>query len=139
MTAAITAARANSALDDITGGIGSSGRLKIYAGSVPATVDDSAGTELADLALNTTAFAAATEVGTTASATMNTASAVEDTSATATGTAAYARFETSGGTAIIQVSVGTSGEDINLDSVSITAGDIVRVTSFTLTLSQIGS
>jgi hypothetical protein len=58
-----------------------------------------------------------------------------DTSADATGTAAAARIRTaSGGTDIITgLTVGTSASDINLDSVSITAGQTVTITSATIT------
>lgn len=57
-----------------------------------------------------------------------------DTSADATGTAAEARIRDSNNTNIITgLSVGTSGSDINLDSVSITAGQTVTITSATIT------
>lgn len=57
-----------------------------------------------------------------------------DTSADATGTAAAARIRDSNNTDIITgLSVGTSGSDINLDSVSITAGQTVTITSATIT------
>lgn len=57
-----------------------------------------------------------------------------DTSADATGTAAAARIRDSNNTDIITgLTVGTSGSDINLDSVSITAGQTVTITSATIT------
>lgn len=58
-----------------------------------------------------------------------------DTSADNTGTAAAARIRTaSGGTDIVTgLTVGTSGSDINLDSVSITAGQTVTISSATIT------
>lgn len=58
-----------------------------------------------------------------------------DTAADATGTAAAARIRTaSGGTDIITgLTVGTTGSDINLDSVSITAGQTVTLNSATIT------
>jgi hypothetical protein len=60
---------------------------------------------------------------------------VSDTSADATGTAAAARIRTAaGGTDIVTgLTVGTSGADINLDSVSITAGQQVSITAGTIT------
>lgn len=57
-----------------------------------------------------------------------------DTSADNTGTAAVARIKSSDGT--VQVSgltVGTTGSDINLSSVAITAGDTVTLTSAVIT------
>ena len=57
-----------------------------------------------------------------------------DTSADNTGTAAAARIRTSAATDIITgLTVGTSGADINLDSVSITAGQTVTITAATIT------
>lgn len=57
-----------------------------------------------------------------------------DTSADNGGTAAEARIRTSAGTDIITgLTVGTSGSDINLDSVNITAGQTVTINSATIT------
>lgn len=58
-----------------------------------------------------------------------------DTSADNTGTAAAARIRTaSGGTDVVTgLTVGTTGSDINLDSVSITAGQTVTINSATIT------
>ena len=58
-----------------------------------------------------------------------------DTSADATGTAAAARIRTAtGGTDIITgLTVGLSGSDINLDSLSITAGQTVTINSAVIT------
>jgi hypothetical protein len=58
-----------------------------------------------------------------------------DTSADNSGTAAAARIRTaSGGTDIITgLTVGTSGSDINLDSLSITAGQTVTLNSAVIT------
>jgi len=57
-----------------------------------------------------------------------------DTSANNTGTAAAARIRDSNGVDIVTgLSVGTSASDINLDSVSITSGQTVTITSATIT------
>lgn len=57
-----------------------------------------------------------------------------DTSANATGTAAAARIRDSSGNDVITgLTVGTSGSDINLDSVSITTGQTVTLNSATIT------
>ena len=59
---------------------------------------------------------------------------ISDTSANATGTAAEARIKDSNGTIVISgLTVGTSGADINLDSVSITTGQTVTLTTGTIT------
>ncbi len=55
---------------------------------------------------------------------------ITDSSANATGTAAAAQIKDSNGTVVISgLTVGTSGTDIILDSVSITAGQAVTLTT----------
>lgn len=59
---------------------------------------------------------------------------ISDTSADATGTANNAIFTDSADTTVISgLTVGTSGSDINLDSVSITAGQTVTITTAAIT------
>lgn len=59
---------------------------------------------------------------------------ISDASTNASGTAAEARIKDSDGTVIISgLTVGTSGTDIVLDSVSITAGQTVTLTTGTIT------
>ena len=82
------------------------------------------GTEVATLPLAASAFGAASS-GTATAGTIT-----SDSSATG-GTAATFKMETSGNTRIFGGSVGTSGEDLNLSSLTIGAGDTVSVSSFT--------
>lgn len=83
--------------------------------------------KLAELALSATAFGAA-------AAGVLTANAIsDDASADATGTATWGTLTTSAGVRIVDFSVGTSGADLNLNSVAITAGGTVAVSSFTIT------
>jgi len=57
-----------------------------------------------------------------------------DTNADATGTAAIARIKDSNGNIIVSgLTVSTSGADINLSSLAITAGDTVTLNSATIT------
>lgn len=59
---------------------------------------------------------------------------ISDVSADATGTAAAAQIKDGSGVVVISgLTVGTSGADIILDSVSITAGQTVTLTAGTLT------
>ena len=59
---------------------------------------------------------------------------ISDTSANASGTAAEARIKDSNGVVVISgLTVGTSAADIILDSVSITAGQTVTLTTGTIT------
>jgi len=116
-------------MDVETASIGSAGILKIYSGSVPADVGASLGAAvvLAQLTCGSP-FAAGASGG------VLTANAITtDSSADATGTATFFRITTSGGTAVIQGSVGTSGADLNLNSTGISAGASVSVTSMTIT------
>lgn len=106
------------------------GYLRIYDGTQPATADTAIGAQvlLAELRLNATAFGA----GAAGVATANAITA--DSSANATGTASWFRALKSDGTTVIyDGSVGTSGSDLNLNTVSIVAGAAVSVSSFTMT------
>ena len=57
-----------------------------------------------------------------------------DSAADNSGTAAWFRIATSGGTAHIDGTVGTSGADLNLNTVTIVAGGPIAITSMTLTM-----
>ena len=120
----------NAQLDAITTAVGTSGILRIYSGTRPANVAAAiTGTLLAELVCNASAFAAAASGGVlTANAISN------DSSANASGTASHYRlWKSDGTTAVIDGDVSTSGADLNLDNTSITTGQVVSVTSFTIT------
>jgi stage V sporulation protein SpoVS len=120
----------NAQLDAITTAVGTSGILRIYSGSRPANVAAAiTGTLLAELVCNASAFAAAASGGVlTANAIAN------DSSANASGTASHYRlFQSNGTTAVIDGDVSTSGADLNLDNTSINSGQVVSITSFTIT------
>ena len=114
-------------LDAITAQAGGSAKLRIYSGTRPAT-GGAVTTLLAELVCNAT-FAPA------ASGWVLTLNAIaDDASADATGTATWFRLVKADGTThVLDGDVGTSGADLNLDSVSISAGDTVAVTSWTIT------
>ena len=114
-------------LDAITTAAGTSAKLRIYNGTRPAT-GGAATTLLAELICNATAFAAAATGGVL---TLNAIS--QDASADATGTATWFRIVTSADAFVLDGDVGTSGSDLNMDSVSFVAGGTVDVTSFTIT------
>lgn len=119
----------NAQLDAVTTAVGASGKLRIYSGTRPANVAASiTGTLLAELTLNAT-FAPAASSGVL---TLN--AITSDSSADATGTATHFRiWKSDGTTAVADGDVGTSGSDLNLNSVSLTSGGSVAVTSFTIT------
>jgi hypothetical protein len=106
---------------------GSGCTLKIYTGSAPTNADTTAsGTLLATLTISGA-------LGTEASGVL-TFGTVTAATAVATGTAGYARLATSGGTTICDfTTIATSGADINLNSVSISSGGQVSITSGTIT------
>ncbi len=107
-----------------------SGFFDIYDGTQPTDGDTAIGAQvkLARLAFGSTAFGSAVA----GVATANTITS--DTSADATGTAAWFRaYESNGTTAVWDGSVGTSGCNLNLGSVSIVIGGTVAISSFTYT------
>lgn len=126
MTLAYSSAIRNARLDAITSAVGGSAFLRIYSGTRPAT-GGATTTLLAELTCNAT-FAPSASGGVL---TLN--SITQDSSANATGTATWFRVVTSGGTFCFDGDVGTSGSDLNLTTTSITAGQPVSVTSFTIT------
>lgn len=138
MTTKITNAAAKAACDavvDLLDAGAGAGTLKIYsAGSgVPANADDAITDQvlLATLTLSDPAFGNAADINPGARAT---ASAITgDSAADATGTAAFFRALDSNGVVVIQGGVGTSGQELNLNTVSLVSGVAVDVTSWTHT------
>lgn len=116
----------NARLDAITTAIGASGLLRIYDGTRPAS-GGTATTLLAQLTLSAT-FAPAASLG------VLTASAIgSDASADATGTATWARLTTSAGVFVADMGVGTSGQEVTLNTVSIVIAGTVACTSLVIT------
>lgn len=109
-----------------------SGFIRIYTGTIPATPETApAGTLLAELTFNATAFGAAAAGVITANA------ITSDSSANATGTAGWYRaLKSDGTTALWDGTVSTAGADLNLNSTSINTGVTVAITSLTVTLPQ---
>lgn len=118
---------------DAIGGALNNGYIRIYDGSQPANADTAVSTQtlLAELRFGADAFPAA-------SAGVLTANAITaDSSANATGTAAWARILTSdGSTVYFDGTVGTSSANVVISTTSITSGTEVSCSSLTLTLSK---
>jgi hypothetical protein len=128
-------AACNAIVDLIDAGAGA-GLLRIYDGTQATDPDTAVGAQtlLAELTLSDPAFGAAADAAPGGRAT---ASAItSDASANATGTASWFRIVDSNGLAIIDGSVGTSGADLNLNTVSIVSGASVAVTSWTFTVPE---
>ena len=121
----------NAMLDAIESTISTGAVLKIRTGSAPATVATAdSGTVLATLTLPSDWLAAASSGAKAKAGTW------EDTSADASGTAAHFRIYASDGTtAHIQGTVTATGNggDLTLDSLTITGGQAITITGFTLT------
>ena len=108
-----------------------SGHLLIYDGTQPTDADTALGAQvlLADLTLNATAFAAAAAASKAANA------ITTDSSANNTGTASWGTLvvTTRATTGTLDFSVGTSGANMNLNSVAISSGAAVSCTAATIT------
>jgi hypothetical protein len=128
MAIQLAVATRNARLDAIETEIGTDPILRIRTGAAPADVATAdSGTVLAEMTLPSDWLAAASGGSKAKSGTW------QDTSANASGTAAHFRIYTSGGTAKIQGSVGQGSGDLSLDNTSITSGQTVTITGFTLT------
>lgn len=128
LTNASASAAADAVVDRIDAGAGA-GTIKIYTATIPTDADTAIGAQvlLATLTFSDPAFGAASNGVATASA------ITSDSSADATGTAAWARIADSTGTTVMDVTVGTSGDDINFNTVSFVTGATVSITSLTYT------
>lgn len=108
-----------------------SGYLEIWSGSQPAEDGSLTGTKLAKLALSATAFPTATATSGTVTATAN---AITSANALATGTAGYFALLKSDDTTVVMTgSVGLTGSDLNLSSLSITSGVNVSCSGLAIT------
>lgn len=109
------------------------GYLRIYDGTQPATADTAVGAQvlLAELRFGATAFGAAVAGVLTANA------ITADSSANATGTAAWFRaLKSDGTTAIMDGTVGTASANMIIATTSIAAAQTVSCSSFTHTLQK---
>jgi hypothetical protein len=117
---------------------GTPASLKIYTGTQPALDGSLTGTLLATLtfASSGNAFASATAASGTVTAAAN---AITAATAAATGTAGYFALVSQGGSTVLTGTVGTSGADLNLSTLSIVSGATVSCSSFSITQPQTGS
>lgn len=115
------ATAAQSAVADQIGG----GTLVAYSGTAPAGPNEALS---GNTALATFTFSAGSAQGTPSAGVMDLVFSATTVTAAATGAATFFRVLNSGGTALIQGTIGTSGADWNLTSTSITSGDNVEIT-----------
>jgi hypothetical protein len=119
-------------LNQITSNVGGNAIWRIYAASQPAGPDTATSGQLllAELTCGAT-FAGSAGTPTANTLTLNTIT--QDSSANATGQAAWWRISTSGGVGHIDGSCGTIDADLILNSTSITAGAVVQISSASFT------
>ena len=127
----------NTLLDSGIQSVFNSGILDIYSGSQPAAANDvPSGTLLASITLPADAFAAAGSGAVAKSGTWS------DSSANNTGTAGWFRLKTSADTGASSttearmdgsITATGGGGNMELDSTSITSGQAVTVSTFTIT------
>ena len=130
MTISYTTTVRNAMLDALIAQAGNGALLRIYDGTPPASANAAlaGNTLLAELTCGTPFAPAASGGVATANAISN------DPSANATGTASFFRVYQSDGTTVVgQGSVGTSGQDLNLNTLSIVVGGPVAVSSLVWT------
>lgn len=116
----------NNRADEITALIDAgagAGLIRIYSGTRPAT-GGAVTTLLAELTFSDPSFPAASSASMTANAIS------DDASADATGTATWFRVVDSNAVSVLDGDVGTSGSDLNLSTVAISAGATVSITSW---------
>lgn len=119
---------ATAAVDDaLVSALGSNSVIQIRTGSPAGPGSAAGGTLLASVTIAswTAAVPAAGQV---------TGSNPAAVSATGTGTAGHFRIQTSGGTAIMEGTVGTSGADLILDNVSIITGGSIDLGAPVITI-----
>lgn len=120
----------DAAINGVTGNAScslNSGKMQILSGAQPAADAALTGTVLATLTFGATAFGAS-------SGGVATANAITSASAAASGTAGYhALLESNNTTVVATGNVGTSGADLNFNSLSISSGANVSCSAYTIT------
>ncbi len=108
--------------------VGSAGLLRIYTGSAPADcVTAASGTKLAEHTLGSP-FAAGASGG------VQSPTLPSNVNALATASAGYWRvYKSDGTTCVIQGTCGTSGADMNLNTLSLVTGGPVQINSWSFT------
>lgn len=111
--------------------------INIYTGALEATCGTStSGTQLAAPKFGATAFGASTDGVSTGIMTATANAIASDTNADNTGTAGHFRCQASDGSGTVtgQGTCGLSSADMILNTLTITAGDTIAVSSFLITL-----
>jgi hypothetical protein len=122
----------NPMLDGFESGVGTAPTLEIWSGTEPA---DTSAADAGDGAVLASMTLPSDFMGNAAAGVKALAGVWQDLSADATGTATHFRMK-QGASVRVQGNVGTSGADMNLSSVSLTAGQSVTINTFTLNMNN---
>ena len=125
------------AFDDAVNVGSTASTVRILSGAQPTDPDTAeSGTLLAELTGSDPFFGAATDG--TPGGLLTAATITDDSSADNTGTAGYFRMHATGTGAddVADGEIGTSGADLNMNTVSITSGSTVSISSFTVTMPE---
>jgi hypothetical protein len=114
----------NAQLDALTTAVGSAGKLQIYDGTRPAT-GGTATNKLAEFILGTPFAGAAAAASLSPTLPANTVGLLA-------GTATWARVTTSAGAFVADVSVGTTGTEVIVNTATVSVGLTMSVTSWTV-------
>lgn len=118
----------NAWLNQIVTDAGANAKIRVYSGTRPATgAAITSQTLLAELT-------GASTFGTVSAGVLTVNAITQDSAADNTGTATWFRvYKSDGTTFVFDGSVGTSGADLNLNTVNLQQGGPVSITSFTIT------
>ena len=125
MTMTLSTTARTGICDALVTAIGASGTIKLYNGTKPASLGTPAGTLLATLTLGATA-------GTTSSGVLTFGSGTQSNGSHVNGTPTFARFSTSGGTAVADIDIGSGAGTLTFTG-TVVSGQNVTVTSLTWT------
>lgn len=132
MTIRISNAVRSALANQITSAVdaGAAGKLRIYTATQPAGPDTAVGAQtlLAEFTLADPSFGAASN------GVITLAGTPRSTTGLAAGTAAWFRILTSADVAVADGAVGTSGAELNLNTLTISVGVSVEITSGTITV-----
>jgi len=110
--------------------------ITIYTGSQPTDADTAIGAQTLLATLTCSATSGTVSDGAPGGL-LTFAAITDDSSADATGTAAWCRLLTqAAGTTIADYEIGTSGADINFNSVAFTSGSAISISSLTITFPE---
>lgn len=126
----IAQATAQAEANALVGAFTNSSQVQIYSGTQPATPE----TALSGNTLLATVVLPASSAFSSSNGVM-TAAAISNVTIAATGTATFFRWTKSDGTTVIaDGSIGTSGADMNLNSVALQSGAVLATSGFTFTI-----